>query len=378
MESHKRTRKRIEVHCELLFPISRRDRAGYIGFLFGNANSASPPTETQNWATSLLLLCGVGLGLLLTPYLTIEPLERIIRQSRAQPWPELVANLLGLFTGLLAGALVTAPLSRLLGLFGAVTPTIAALLFGYLGFRLAQARKQEILASVRTKTSSRTPETKGRRTLVDTSIIIDGRIGDLIGTGFVTEMLLVPRFVLRELQRLADSADEMTRSRGKRGLDTLRMLQESQHSEIKISDEEFPEIREVDDKLVALARAERVTLLTNDMNLEHVAQLQGVRVLNLNRLTDAIRIPFAAGDRISVIVRSEGREWEQGVGFSDDGTMIVVEEARGLIGHEVHAVVTRVYATQSGRIIFAQLERHDGGSRSQAVGERGVERRAHP
>ncbi len=351
---------------------------GYIGFRFGSANSASPPTETQNWATILLLLCGVGLGLLLTPYLTINPLERIIRQSRAQPWPELVGNLVGLLIGLLVGALVTAPLSRLPGLFGAVMPTIAALLFGYLGFRLAQARKQELLAYVRTKTSPRTPGTKGRRTLVDTSIIIDGRISDLIKTGFVTETLLVPRFVLRELQRLADSADEMTRSRGKRGLDTLRMLQESQHSEIKISDEEFPEIREVDDKLVALARAERVTLLTNDMNLEHVAQLQGVRVLNLNRLADAIRIPFATGDRINVTVRSEGREREQGVGFSDDGTMIVVEDARGLIGHEVHAVVTRVYATQSGRIIFAQLERQNGGSRSQPAGERGVERRAHP
>jgi uncharacterized protein YacL len=346
----------------------------YAGFAVGSANSSSPPTATQVWATNLLMLCGAAIGLILAPYLTVDPLERLIRHSRLMPWPELLGNFGGLLIGLLVAALITVPLSRLPGLLGAIAPTLAALLFGYIGFRIARARKQDIQSFVRTKSSSRPPGTKGRRTLVDTSIIIDGRIGDLIKTGFVTETLLVPRFVLRELQRLADSADEMTRARGKRGLDTLRMLQESQHAEIKISDQEYPEIHEVDDKLVALARAERVALLTNDMNLEHVAQLQGVRVLNLNRLADAIRIPFSTGDRINVTVRSEGREREQGVGFSDDGTMIVVEDARALIGQEVHAIVTRVYATQTGRIIFAQLDRQNGGYRGQTHAERGHER----
>lgn len=329
----------------------------YAGWSFGVANSPGSPTPIQQWATSLLMLSGAALGLIVTPYVTVIPLRGLLARVRSMTFIDLVASMTGLLIGMLASVLVTVPLAHLPGLIGEYGPTIVSAILIYLGISVARVHRQEIMTLLRLQDRQRPAGARNRRTLVDTSIIIDGRIGDVIRTGFVTETLLVPRFVLRELQHLADSADELTRAKGKRGLDTLRALQESQHIQVKISDTDIPGVREVDEKLVALARIEQVPLLTNDMNLEHVAQLQGVNVLNLNKLADAVRIPFATGERISVTIRSEGREREQGVGFSNDGTMIVVEDARDLIGHEVSAVVTRVYTTQTGRIIFAQMDR---------------------
>lgn len=329
----------------------------YAGWSFGMANSPETPTDIQRWATTLLMLCGTALGLIVTPYVTIVPLRSLLKRIRGLAFVEMIASLVGLVAGLLVGVLVTIPVSHLPGMIGAYGPTVVAVILIYLGISLALTHRQELLTLLGLHNRQRPAGARNRRTLVDTSIIIDGRIGDVIRTGFVSETLLVPRFVLHELQHLADSADELTRAKGKRGLDTLRSLQESQHIQVKISDTDIPGVREVDDKLVALARIEQVPLLTNDMNLEHVAQLQGVNVLNINKLADAVRIPFATGEHISVTIRSEGREREQGVGFSNDGTMIVVEEARNLIGQEVTAVVTRVYTTQTGRIIFAQMDR---------------------
>jgi uncharacterized protein YacL len=303
------------------------------------------------------MLSGMALGLLLTPYVTVIPARRLIARVRGLAFTDVMTDLVGMLAGLVAGVLVTVPLAHLPGLAGAYGPLIVTIVLVYLSMSTAHIHRQELQALLRLRSRQRPAGARNRRTLVDTSIIIDGRIGDVIKTGFVTETLLVPHFVLRELQHLADSSDELTRAKGKRGLDTLRALQESQHIQVKISDTEIPGVHDVDDKLVALARIEQVPLLTNDMNLEHVAQLQGVNVLNINKLADAVRIPFATGEHINVTIRSEGREREQGVGFSNDGTMIVVEDARTLIGHEVSAVVTRVYTTQTGRIIFAQMDR---------------------
>jgi uncharacterized protein YacL len=331
----------------------------YAGWSFGIANSPASPTPTQQWATTLLMLSGAALGLIVTPYVTVVPIRRLLARVRGMTFVEFVASLVGLLVGLLASVLVTVPVAHLPGIMGSYGPTVVAVVLTYLGISIARVHRQDLQALLRLPARQRPAGARNRRTLVDTSIIIDGRIGDVIKTGFVSETLLVPRFVLRELQHLADSADELTRAKGKRGLDTLRVLQDSQHIQVKISDTDIPGVRDVDDKLVALARIEQVPLLTNDMNLEHVAQLQGVTVLNLNKLADAIRIPFSTGERITVTIRSEGREREQGVGFSNDGTMIVVEDARNLIGQEVSAVVTRVYTTQTGRIIFAQMERRD-------------------
>jgi uncharacterized protein YacL len=230
----------------------------YAGYSFGVANSSASPSQLEVWATSLLTLCGAALGLVLTPYLTIDPLERALKRARTMTFPEIVGNTVGVMVGLLAGVMAAAPLGRLPGVLGEVLPSMAAIIFAHLGYRVARNRKQDFQSLFRSTRRNPTQGRRNRRTLVDTSIIIDGRIIDVIKTGFVTETLLVPRFVLREIQRLADSGDEMTRSKGKRGLDTLRVLQESPHVEIKISEEEFAGIRDVDDKLVALARAENV------------------------------------------------------------------------------------------------------------------------
>ncbi len=336
----------------------------YVGFAFGSALSSSPPTEAQVWATSLLALSGLALGLIMTPYLTLHPLRGILRSVRTMPFLELVSIGLGALAGLLVGVLLTVPLSNLPGALGDYSPLAAALVLAYIGSAIASSRRNDILDALRAERRARWSAAPVRRTLVDTSIIIDGRIVDVIKTGFISGSLVVPRFVLHELQRLADSPDPLTRAKGKRGLDGLRLLQQDQHVNVVISDADAPNIKEVDEKLVSVARQEGMLLLTNDSNLDHVAQLQGVPVQNLNKLADAVRLPFVVGDHISVAIRSEGREREQGVGFTNDGTMIVVEEARQLVGQEVAAVISRVYTTQTGRIIFAQLDRANGRQRA--------------
>ncbi len=336
----------------------------YGGYVFGRASSSSPPTETQLWAITLLVLCGAAIGLIMTPYLTIDPLRRVVRAIRIMPFLELAGVALGMFGGLLAAVLVTVPLSKLPGAIGQYSPIAAAVLLAYIGSTIATARRNDILEIILAERRARHNAAPERRTLVDTSVIIDGRIGDVVNAGFISGTLAIPHFILQELQQLADSGDSLTRAKGKRGLDVLRKLQEAKHIEVAIIDADVPGIKEVDEKLVAVALEQDIPLLTNDSNLAHIAQLQGVPVQNLNKLADAVRIPFAVGDPISITVRSEGREREQGVGFTDDGTMIVVEDTRHLIGQEVSAVVTRVYTTQTGRIIFAQLDRTNGRRRA--------------
>ena len=203
------------------------------------------------------------------------------------------------------------------------------------------------------------PSATNQRILLDTSVIVDGRISDVVRTGFVCGALVVPRFVLQEVQQLADSSDDLTRAKGKRGLEVLRGLQNNTDIMVDISDLDLPSVREVDDKLVALARAEGLALLTNDANLQQIAALQQVRVLNINALADAVRVPYTTGDRFTITIRNEGRERDQGVGFLHDGTMVVVEDARHLVGQDIAVAVTRLYTTQTGRILFAQID-HSG------------------
>ena len=193
------------------------------------------------------------------------------------------------------------------------------------------------------------------RFLIDTSSIIDGRIVAVSEAGFLDGILLVPTFVLNELQILADSSDELRRERGKRGLEMLNMLQKQSEHLVDVINIEVPSVQEVDDKLIVLARQYECPIITNDHNLGRVASLQGVKVMNMNQLADAVRPPVVPGQDISVRVRDVGREREQGISFLDDGTMIVIEDARHLIGQQVHATVTRVFQTQTGRIVFAQL-----------------------
>ncbi|MBI3741805.1 MAG: PIN domain nuclease, partial [Chloroflexi bacterium] len=192
--------------------------------------------------------------------------------------------------------------------------------------------------------------------LLDTSVIIDGRIADISRTGFLDGTLMIPRFVLAELQHIADSPDTLRRNRGRRGLDMLNKLQKDSVIPIRITDLDIEDVHEVDDKLVRLAKNLHCAILTNDYNLNRVAELQGVRVLNVNELANAIRAVVLPGEGMHVRVVQEGKELNQGVAYLDDGTMVVVENGRKIIGNAVDVTVTRMLQTNQGRMIFAVIE----------------------
>ena len=192
--------------------------------------------------------------------------------------------------------------------------------------------------------------------VLDTSVIIDGRVADLCETGFLEGTFLVPHFILDELQHIADSSDSLKRARGRRGLDILNKIQKMADVDVRILEEDFPQVKEVDAKLVVLAKQMRAKIITNDLNLNKVAELQGVRVLNINELCNALRPVVLPGEAIRVFVLKEGKEAGQGVAYLDDGTMIVVDNARRCIGRNVDVVVTSVLQTTAGRMIFTRLK----------------------
>ncbi len=202
------------------------------------------------------------------------------------------------------------------------------------------------------------PERAGRRNtkVVDTSAIIDGRIADIAETGFLEGALIVPEFVLRELQMVADSSDPSKRQRGRRGLDVLQRMRSDPHLTLQIVEEDFAHIREVDLKLIELARQLEAKIVTNDFNLNKVAQVRGVPVLNINDLANSLRPVVLPGEKMRVLVMKEGKEFDQGVGYLDDGTMVVVDHARRLIGRSVEIAVTSVLQTASGKMIFGKLD----------------------
>ncbi len=195
--------------------------------------------------------------------------------------------------------------------------------------------------------------------IVDTSVIIDGRIADVCETGFIEGTLIIPQFVLHELQQIADSPDSLKRTRGRRGLDILKRIQNQAKVKIVITDEDFPRVKEVDAKLVALAKKREAKILTNDFNLNKVADLQGVEVLNLNQLAEALKPLVLPGETMDVLISKEGKEPDQGVAYLDDGTMVVVDHGRELVGETRKVVVTSVLQTTAGRMIFARCK-NDG------------------
>jgi uncharacterized protein YacL len=192
--------------------------------------------------------------------------------------------------------------------------------------------------------------------ILDTSVIIDGRIADICETGFLEGILIVPQFILKELQQIAGSSDTLKRNRGRRGLDILQRIQKNVDIEVRIVDNDFPKIREVDAKLVALGKALRGKVLTNDYNLNKVAELQGVSVLNVNQLANAVKPVVLPGEIMNVYVMKEGKEYGQGVAYLDDGTMVVIDNARKYLGKTIEVAVTSVLQTTAGRMIFTRLK----------------------
>ncbi len=228
------------------------------------------------------------------------------------------------------------------------------LVFPYVGL-LVGGRKGEWLEPARLITLFRAAGPQRRYKILDTSVIIDGRIADICETGFLDGTLVIPQFVLKELQLVADSADSLKRNRGRRGLDILQKIQKMSGLDTMISDLDFPEVREVDLKLIELARSLQGKIVTNDFNLNKVAQLRGVDVLNINELANSLKPVVLPGEIMKVFILKEGKEYNQGVAYLDDGTMVVVDNARKMISKTIDIVVTSVLQTTAGKMIFGRF-----------------------
>lgn len=297
---------------------------------------------------------GALVGFTIAPLVLGKPYALFTRLATRTPLIDLVIAIIGLILGLIIAVLLSYPLSFLPWWFGHTLPAIAAVTCAYLGISLLMMRRREIAHFWHSRVGREETETETpNRILVDTSAIIDGRIADLADTGFLRGTLVVPRFVLTELQHVADSADPLRRNRGRRGLEVLNRLQKQSPTPVDIADADARDVPDVDGKLVKLARDSESPIITNDFNLNRVAELQGVTVLNINQLANALKPVVLPGEEMEVRVIQEGKEFNQGVAYLDDGTMIVVENGRAHLHKEVAVVVTRVLQTVAGRMIFA-------------------------
>ncbi len=311
---------------------------------------------------AIFLLVGALIGLVLTPYVTVRPFVALRKRIHQAPANQLLAATLGLTVGLIVAALLAFPLSLLPPPLSQILPFAAAVLFGYLGVVVMITRQRDISNLIRGRLPKRSEDSDNggnghMPVLLDTSVIIDGRIADISRTGFIEGEMLVPRFVLNELQHIADSPDALRRNRGRRGLDMLRRLQSESTTPVRVTDMDVEGVREVDDKLVLLAKQLHCAIITNDYNLNRVAELQGVRVLNINELANTVKAILLPGESLAIKIIQEGKEVGQGVGYLDDGTMVVVEDGEPYIKRKVNVVVTKVLQTAAGRMLFARLSR---------------------
>ena len=344
---------------EFIFRIFGMFALGIFGGFEGYALGKS--IGSNAWQIAVVLgLTGALAGLILTPYLTTRPVRALRRLVLKVPGRSLLAGLFGLILGLVVAALLTLPLSLLPKPFSQIAPFVGVVLFGYFGIVIFVMRQEDIYAVFRSIFGGRpereiaSPGNNAHVVLLDSSVLIDGRIVDIARTGFLNSTLIIPRFVLQEIQYVADSADPLRRQRGRRGLAVVSELQQDPNVTVQISDTDVEGTRRVDDKLVVLARQLRCPILTNDYNLNRVAELQGVPVLNINELANAVKALYLPGETLYIKVIQEGKEPDQGVGYLDDGTMVVVEEGREYIGKKIEAVVTKALQTAAGRMLFAR------------------------
>jgi uncharacterized protein YacL len=335
----------------------------YLGQVLLRAGGISPNEGVAAIVVSLLVSGLVGF--IVMPFLTTRPYRAMQQRIKQTPATDLVAAVTGLVLGLLIAVLLSFPLSFLPSPLREILPIIVAVVFGLLGMSTLISRRRDFAQLFSGRLSLRSTESAAslldeRSVLLDTSVIIDGRIADISRTGFLSGTLLVPRFVLNELQHIADSSDALRRNRGRRGLDILNRMQKDTARPLRITDMDVDEVRDVDDKLIALAKRLKCPVLTNDYNLNRVAEIQGVTVLNVNELANAVRLVFLPGESMSIEIIQEGKEVGQGVGYLDDGTMIVVEDGRRYIGATLNVTVTKVLQTAAGRMIFARPDLTSG------------------
>lgn len=308
--------------------------------------------ETAQWHDRVIgaaVGAGVGLGVLfLLRFITQEMFERF--------YPALIAIILALVTGFTLGQwIIEMYFEHADNVFKTFLICSLVLIFGFIGVSLALTRAsnwESLIQAVQRKNLVGTSPK-----IVDTSVIIDGRIADICATGFIEGVLVVPRFVLKELQNIADSSDVLRRARGRRGLDILRALQEPDSKvTVQIIEDDPQDLSEVDEKLVRVARIHNAKILTNDLNLNKVAQIEGVSVLNINDLANALKPAVLPDEFMKVKIVKEGKEMFQGVGYLDDGTMVVVDGGRDFVGKDVSVIVTSVLQTSAGRMIFSKLQ----------------------
>ena len=323
----------------------------------------------EGWQPWLLLgtgLAGLSLGLITTALVLVPTMLRIAKGPASDRWETVLASAAGAFIGVLVStSLVYAfAMDSLAYPWDKVAPGLLFLTLvplGGWGGAISISRLVSALGRARVEAPSAAVvpangQVNGRCILVDTSAIIDGRIAEITHTGFVDGDLLIPRFVLEELQYVADSPDSLKRNRGRRGLDVLNRLQKDNNIGVQISEVDVPEQDGVDSKLVSLAKSSDYSLLTTDFNLNKVAELQGIKVLNINDLANSLKPTLIPGEELNLHITQEGKEESQGVGFLDDGTMVVVEGGNRYLNSQLPVVITRVLQTSAGRIIFAHLK----------------------
>lgn len=307
-------------------------------------------------------ILGAIVGSGISPYL-IKSLfaftSRIEKSLSSMSIQDLVAGTLGLFLGLIIANLVGIAFISV-PYIGPYVSVALSIILGYLGMHLAVTKKSEMAGWFHFHSETERKKSKGNREgkLLDTNIIIDGRIADIYRTGFLEGPVYVPVFVLEELQKIADSSDVLKRNRGRRGLDILNHMKKNSR-DFQIITDDFEDINEVDSKLVKLARLKNYKIVTNDYNLNKVAELQGISVLNINDLVIAVKPVVIPGEQLFVQLVKQGKEERQGVAYLEDGTMIVVENGSRSIGKEVPVIITSVLQTSAGKMIFAKLDANE-------------------
>lgn len=339
---------------------------GAMGAIIGTTLAGGmgiPRFDLSSPGGAVLLAAWIGawvvIGYSILPYLTVTPARWLIRRVLRLSTGEFVGATAGLLVGLLAALLLGIPMSNLPDPYRWLFPIGTAIVLGLGMMGLTVAKRHDLAEALRSSgllaTQAQTLNREAGPTIyLDTSAIIDGRITDVVASGFLWGNLVAPRFVINELQAIADHREQTRRARGRRGLEILGVLQKDPRVSVEMSNEEVPELDTVDAKLVELARRRGAAVLTNDYNMNRVAQLHDVRVLNLNLLANAIKPVFLPGDPLRVRVVQQGKEPGQGLAYLDDGTMIVVEGGGTLIESDVDVTVVRVLQTVAGRMVFAQ------------------------
>lgn len=312
-------------------------------------------------------LCMLVFGLILfliSPWINLiitRTMDYIEKSIQKMPANEILFGTVGAITGLVISALFVNLLARV-PIVGPVIAVVVAIIMAALGANIATKKREELLTfftniSLRKSNVSKDKKgksAKGPAKILDTSVIIDGRILDISKTGFIEGTLIIPTFVLQELRHIADSSDNLKRNRGRRGLDILNKIQKDLIVDVEINEKDFPEIAEVDSKLLKLAQVLNGKVITNDYNLNKVAEFQGVPVLNINELANAVKPVVLPGEEMRIQVIKDGKESNQGVAYLDDGTMIVVEGGKSHTGEFLDVLVTSVLQTAAGRMIFAK------------------------